>query len=80
MTFSDHENWIRGVIVHPSGKYIISVSEDRTIRCFDLKDKRCARTLSDAHEHFISCLHIHPKGNVIATGSVDKTVKIWECR
>ena len=80
MTFSDHENWIRGVIVHPSGKYIISVSEDRTIRCFDLKDKRCARTLSDAHEHFISCLHIHPKGNVIATGSVDKTVKTWECR
>jgi platelet-activating factor acetylhydrolase IB subunit alpha len=80
MTFSDNENWVRGVIVHPSGKYVISVSEDRTIRCFDLKDKRCARTINDAHDHFISCLDMHPKGNVISTGGVDKNIHVWECR
>ncbi len=80
MQFTDHENWIRGVVVHPSGKYVISVSEDRSIRCFDLKDKRCTRALKDAHEHFISCVDIHPKGNVVSTGGVDKNVKVWECR
>ena len=36
-TFSFHENWVRSVILHPSGNYIISASDDRSIRVIDIK-------------------------------------------
>lgn len=36
MTFADHENWVRCVRVHPSGAYILSCSDDRTIRILDV--------------------------------------------
>lgn len=35
--FTHHENWVRSVLIHPSGNYIISAGDDRTIRVFDIK-------------------------------------------
>jgi WD40 repeat protein len=37
MTFTCHENWVRQVIFHSSFKYIISCSDDKTIRILDIK-------------------------------------------
>lgn len=46
-----HDNWVRGIVFHPGGKYIISASDDRTIRCWDIRNKRCLKTIN-AHQHF----------------------------
>lgn len=35
--FTAHENWVRCVLLHPSGKFIISASDDKSIRVFDIK-------------------------------------------
>lgn len=35
--FTAHENWVRGVLIHPNGKYVISCGDDRTIRVFDIE-------------------------------------------
>lgn len=47
---------------HPGGKYIVSCSDDKTLRIWDYKNKRCAKTLL-AHDHFVTCIgkyiHIH---------------------
>ena len=80
MTFTNNENWVQGIVFHPSGKYIISAAEDRSIRVFDLKEKRCVRTISGAHDHFLTCIAAHTSGSLVITGSVDKTVKLWNCR
>ena len=40
MTFSSHENWVKGVTIHPSGNYVLSCGDDRTIRVFDIKVRR----------------------------------------
>ena len=37
MTFNTHANWVRGVVLHPTGKYIISVSDDKSIKVIDVK-------------------------------------------
>lgn len=37
MTFSAHENWVRCVVFYPSCKYILSCSDDKTIRVLDIK-------------------------------------------
>lgn len=50
-----HDNWVRGVVFHPGGKYLISASDDRTIRVWDLRNKRCTKTLY-AHSHFCTSI------------------------
>jgi platelet-activating factor acetylhydrolase IB subunit alpha len=50
-----HDNWVRALVFHPSGKYLLSASDDKTIRVWDLKTGRCAKTI-EAHSHFVTCL------------------------
>merc|ERR1712127_677948 len=57
--FAYHENWVRSVLVHPSGNYILSCGDDRTIRVLDVKSNRCLRTIENAHQHFVTCLSMH---------------------
>jgi platelet-activating factor acetylhydrolase IB subunit alpha len=73
-----HENWVRSVVIHPSGNYIISSSDDKSIRVFDIKAQRCLRTLEKAHNHFISSLDMHHTLPVLVSGSVDQTIRCWQ--
>ena len=42
---------MRGLQFHPGGKFLISCSDDKTLRAWDVKNQRCAKTLV-VHEHF----------------------------
>lgn len=46
-----HDNWIRGLVCHPGGKYFLSCSDDKTLRIWDIKNRRNTKTI-DAHTHF----------------------------
>lgn len=50
-----HDNWIRALTFHPNGKYLLSASDDKTIRVWDLSLGKLHKTI-DAHEHFVSCM------------------------
>ncbi len=57
LTLKGHASWIRGITFHPSGQYILSCSDDKSIKCWDLNQGgRCIRTIDDAHERFITCI------------------------
>jgi platelet-activating factor acetylhydrolase IB subunit alpha len=60
-TLVGHDNWVRALVFHPGGKYLLSVSDDKTLRCWDLtQEGRCVKTLADVHGHFISCMRWAP--------------------
>ncbi|MCJ1230276.1 protein with putative role during mitosis [Toensbergia leucococca] len=60
-TFVGHDNWVRGLVFHPGGKYLISVGDDKTIRCWDLaQEGKCVKTLDESHGHFVSCVRWVP--------------------
>lgn len=60
-TLVGHDNWIRGLVFHPGGKYLLSASDDKSVRCWDLSQEgKCVKTLDDAHGHFVSCLRWAP--------------------
>ena len=60
-TLVGHDNWVRGLLFHPGGRYLLSVSDDKTIRCWDLaQEAKCVKTLADAHGHFVSCIRWAP--------------------
>jgi platelet-activating factor acetylhydrolase IB subunit alpha len=78
MTFRAHENWVRSVLVHPSGNHILSCGDDRSIRVFDIKSNRCLRTIEDAHSHFVTSMAMHPTLPILISGGVDHTLKCWQ--
>ncbi|KXX81945.1 Nuclear distribution protein nudF-1 [Madurella mycetomatis] len=56
-----HDNWVRGLVFHPGGKFLISVADDRTLRCWDLsQDAKCVQVLSGVYEGFVSCVRWAP--------------------
>jgi len=75
--FKVHENWVRAVLIHPSGNYIVSAGDDRSIRVLDIQSQRCLRTLESAHPHFVTSLSMHPTLPILVSGSVDTTSKCW---
>jgi platelet-activating factor acetylhydrolase IB subunit alpha len=77
-TFKAHENWVRSVVIHPSGNYIISSSDDKSIRVFDIKANRCLRTLEKAHGHFVTSVDMHPTLPILVSGGVDHCVRCWQ--
>ncbi|KAH7320271.1 WD40-repeat-containing domain protein [Stachybotrys elegans] len=56
-TLVGHDNWVSAIAFHPGGKYLLSVADDKTLRCWDLSQEgKCVKVLGDAHEQFITCL------------------------
>lgn len=56
-TLIGHDNCVRALAFHPCGKYLLSVSDDKSLQCWDLtQDGKCVRTLANRHDHFTSCL------------------------
>lgn len=49
------DNWVRALIFHPSGKFLLSASDDKTIRTWDLATGRCLKVL-EAHGHFVTTM------------------------
>ena len=78
-TFIGHDNWVRSLCEHPSGKYFVSCSDDKSIRLWDLKNGLSAKRLSEAHEQFVVSVSMSPKCKLLASGSIDKTIRIWDC-
>ncbi|OGE55431.1 hypothetical protein PENARI_c004G07139 [Penicillium arizonense] len=59
-TLVGHDNWVRALVFHPGGKYLLSVSDDKTLRCWDLTQEcKCVRTIA-AHDHFVSSIRWAP--------------------
>lgn len=60
-TLLGHDNWVRGLVFHPGGKYLLSVADDKTLRCWDLSQEgKLVKTLDEAHGHFVSCIRWAP--------------------
>ena len=60
-TLIGHDNWVKGLAFHPGGKYLLSCSDDKTIRCWDLtQEGRCVKVIDGAHSHFVTCLKWAP--------------------
>ncbi|KAF1953040.1 dynein regulator [Byssothecium circinans] len=61
MTLIGHDSWVRALVFHPGGKYLLSVSDDKTLRCWDLSQGgRCVKVLRNERERFVTCLRWAP--------------------
>ncbi len=61
---------------HGDKPYIITSSDDRTVKVWDYQTKSCVAVLED-HLSNVSFAIFHPELPLIISGSEDATIKIW---
>lgn len=59
-TLMGHESWVRGLVFHPSGRFLLSVGDDGTIRSWDLTDRGKLRATTEDQAGFVSCIRWVP--------------------
>jgi len=69
-----HTSWVNVLTVLPDGS-LVSGSEDKTIKIWDVKNGQTIKTLT-GHTGFLSALTVLPDGSLVS-GSWDNTIKIW---
>jgi WD40 repeat protein len=72
-----HTSWILSVDWHPNGQWLMSSSDDQTIRIWDINTGRCLNILQ-VHQRSVWWAAWSPDGSQIASGSSDQTIRIWD--
>lgn len=76
--FEAHPDYIRAIVVHPTRTFVLTASDDMTIKLWDWSASwRCVKTY-EGHSHYVMGLAINPKDpNTFASACLDRTVKVW---
>ena len=67
---------VNSVAFSPDGKYIVSGSDDLTLKVWDHKTKELNST-AKGHKMSVSSVAFSPDGKYIVSGSFDQTLKMW---
>ena len=74
-----HSDWIRSLAFSPDGKTILSGSNDRTVRVWDIETGRLLHLLT-GHRDRVKCVGISPDGQRMLSCSADGQVRVWDRR
>src|SRR5262249_4105052 len=72
-----HQGQVTSLAVTPDGRTAVSVSEDGTVRLWEVASGRQALSFH-GHCAEVLSLAVSPDGRVVATGSDDFTVLLWD--
>jgi hypothetical protein len=78
-TLSGHTYEVFGCAISPSGDYIVSASDDGTLKIWDARTGKVRRTLRGHMYAVIGCA-ISPSGSTIVSASFDHTLKMWDAQ
>jgi DNA-binding beta-propeller fold protein YncE len=68
---------VLSVAVTPDGKYVVSGSEDKTVRVWELATGKEVRRFM-GHRSGVNRVAVTPDGQYVVSGSHDETVRLWE--
>lgn len=75
-TLSGHEDAVTAVAITPDGLTVVSASNDRTIKVWNLITGTEQLTLR-GHRSWVTAVAITPDGSQVISASVDQTIKVW---
>lgn len=75
MTLNGHSDAVTSVCFLPSGKTLVSASEDKTLRLWDVQSGECIKVM-EGHRRKVQYVTCSQDGT-IASASWDNTIRIW---
>ncbi len=76
-TWEAHSDYIRNILIHPSEPYILSSSDDASIKMWDFEKNFVLVRTFEGHLHYVMMLNFNPRdSNIFASASIDKTIKV----
>ncbi|TCD66559.1 hypothetical protein EIP91_001227 [Steccherinum ochraceum] len=76
-TLHGHLDYIRTVQFHHEMPWILSASDDQTIRIWNSTSRNCIAILT-GHSHYVMSAQFHPKEDLVVSASQDQTVRVWD--
>lgn len=77
-TYHGHTDGVWSVVFSTDATFLVSSSDDQTIRIWDVATGQCLRTLY--HTTRVRSIALCPDGTLFASGSDDGTIRLWDAR
>lgn len=75
LTLKEHTDMVRQARFSPCGKYIVSASDDGTVRLWRTSNGSCIATFSE-HKDYVAHVAFSPDGKTLSSGGCDGSVVI----
>ncbi|KJH71487.1 serine/threonine-protein kinase [Aliterella atlantica] len=75
-TFMGHGGEVNTIAITADGKSIVSGSDDKTVKVWDLNSRTLQHTLK-GHQDWVYSVAISPDSQTIVSGSKDNTIRLW---
>ncbi|WP_088892430.1 CHAT domain-containing protein [Leptolyngbya ohadii] len=72
-----HSDWIRALAFNSNDNTVLSSSNDRTVRIWDVEAGRLLHLLT-GHRDRVKCVGMSPEGRLMLSCSVDGQVRAWD--
>ena len=73
-----HDDEVMSAMFSATGDQIVTASQDRTAKTWDLKTGSVRKVLREGHEFLVSSSAFFPDGKSLVTAAVDNTVRVWD--
>jgi WD40 repeat protein len=72
-----HRHWVNTIAVLPDGRRVLSGSDDKTLRLWDI-DRGAELRRFEGHDDRVNAIVVLPDGRRALSGSDDRTLPLWD--
>ena len=78
--FERHKNEVNSIAFSPNGRFLVSASDDRSVRIWNIRDGSSKVLPVAGSPSFFLYVVFSPDGKYVAAGNSDKSLWIWDSR